>query len=65
MAAANFDLLEGQFSDGCGQVHWDGAEAGGDGSVRLLDVVDGEPGDRCGPLGIEKQQQAGEAASPT
>lgn len=27
MAAANLDLLECQFSDGCGQVHRDGAEA--------------------------------------
>ncbi|MEV0746620.1 hypothetical protein OG345_03115 [Streptomyces sp. NBC_01220] len=61
MAAANLDLLEGQFSDGCGQVYRDGAEADADHSVRLLHVVDGEPGDRCGPLGIEEQQQAGEA----
>lgn len=61
MAAANLDLLEGQFSDGCGKLDWDGAEADADGSVRLLDVVDGEPGDRGGPLGVEEQQQAGEA----
>ncbi|GAA1928747.1 hypothetical protein [Streptantibioticus ferralitis] len=61
MAAANLDLLEGQFSDGCGQVHRDGAEADADRSVRLLDMVDGEPGDRRGPLGIEEQQRAGKA----
>jgi len=32
-----------------------------DRSVRLFDVVDGEAGDRGGPLGIEEEQQAGEA----
>ncbi|CAM5258857.1 hypothetical protein SXANM310S_02564 [Streptomyces xanthochromogenes] len=61
MAAANRDLLEGEFSDGCGKLDRDGAEADADGSVGLLDVVDGEPGDRGGPLRIEEQQQAGEA----
>jgi hypothetical protein len=61
MAAANLDLLEGQVSDGCGQVHWDCAEADADRSACLLDVVDGEPGDRSGPLCIEEQQQADEA----
>jgi len=39
----------------------DGAKADADGSVGLLDVVDDEPGDRCGPLGVEQQQQASEA----
>ncbi|MFE6743176.1 hypothetical protein [Streptomyces tubercidicus] len=53
--------MEGQVGDGCGKLDRDGAEADVDGSVRLLDVVDGEPGDRRGPLGVEQQQQAGEA----
>ncbi|MFE2597335.1 hypothetical protein ACFXCZ_12635 [Streptomyces sp. NPDC059396] len=57
MAAANRDLLQGQVSDGCGKLDRNGAEADVDGSVRLLDVVDGEPGDRREPLGIEEQQQ--------
>ncbi|MET8563569.1 hypothetical protein ABZV75_24390 [Streptomyces flaveolus] len=56
MAAAYRDLLESQFSDGCGKLDRDGAEADADGSVRLLGVVDGEPGDGGGPLGIEEQQ---------
>lgn len=60
MAAADRDLLEGEFSNECWKFDRDGAEADADRSVRLLDVVDGEPGDRCGPLGIEAQQQAGE-----
>lgn len=47
MAAANRDLLKGKLSDGTGQVDGDGAEA--DCSVGLLDVVDSEPGDLCGP----------------
>lgn len=48
-------------ANGCGQAHRDGAEANVDGSVCLLDVVDvidGEPGERCGPLGVEEQRQA-------
>ncbi|MFJ9033492.1 hypothetical protein ACIRQP_34305 [Streptomyces sp. NPDC102274] len=62
MAAANLGLLERQFSDEYGKLDWDGAEANADRSVRLLDMVDGQPGDRCGPLGIdEEQQQSGEA----
>lgn len=61
MAAANCDLLEGQFSDGYGQLDRDGAEAYAGCSVCLFDVVDGESGDRRGPLGVEEQQQAGEA----
>ncbi len=61
MAAANGDLLEGQLSNGCGQLDRDGAEADADRPVRLLDVVDGETGDRCGPLGVEEQQQSGKA----
>lgn len=60
MAAAGRDLLEGQLSNGCGKVDRDGAEADADRSVRLLDLVHGEPGDRRGPLGVEEQQQAGE-----
>ncbi|MGP3987044.1 hypothetical protein [Streptomyces sp. 3N207] len=60
MTAANLGLSEGQFSNGCGKLDRDGAKANADSSVRLLDVVDGEPGDRRGPLGIEEQQQAGE-----
>lgn len=44
------------FSDGCGKFDRDGAGLDADGSVGLLDVVDGEPGDRGGPLGMEKQQ---------
>ncbi|MEU7599025.1 hypothetical protein AB0B79_39435, partial [Streptomyces sp. NPDC039022] len=59
MAPASRDLVEGELSDGAGQVDGDGAEADADGSVGLLDVVDGEPGDRRRPLGIEEQQQAG------
>jgi hypothetical protein len=43
MAAAERDLLECEFSDGCRECNRDGAEADADGSVRLLDVVDGEP----------------------
>ncbi|MFD4034771.1 hypothetical protein ACFWVP_30780 [Streptomyces sp. NPDC058637] len=61
MAAANLDLLEGQFSDGCRKLDRDRAEADADAAVRLVDVVDGEPGDRSGPLGIKEQQQASEA----
>ncbi len=61
MAASDRDLLKGQVGDRAGQVDGDGAEAEADGSVGLLDVVDGEPGDRSGPLGTEEQQQAGEA----
>ncbi|KPC86574.1 hypothetical protein ADL35_09780 [Streptomyces sp. NRRL WC-3753] len=61
MAAADRDLLEGRFGDGCRQLDRDGAEAEADCSVGLLDVVDGESGDRRGPLGIEEQQQADEA----
>lgn len=61
MAAANLDLVQGQFSDGCGKLDGDGAETATDACVCLLDVVAGEPGDRSGPLGIEEQQQAGEA----
>lgn len=56
------DLLEGQFSDGCGKFDRAGAEADADGFVRILDVVDDEPRDRGGPLSVEEQQQAGEAA---
>ncbi|MFB7076519.1 hypothetical protein [Streptomyces sp. NPDC056308] len=41
MAAANLDLLEGEFSDGCGKLDRDGAEADADDSVGLLNVVDG------------------------
>lgn len=62
MAAANRDLVEGQFSDGCGKLDRDGAELDADGSVGLRDVVDGEAEGRGGPLGIEEQQQDGEAA---
>lgn len=54
-------LVGGEFSDGCRRFDRDGAEVDADGSGRLLDVIDGEPGDRGGPLGIEEQQQAGEA----
>lgn len=61
MAAANRDLLKRQFSDGFGQIDRDIAEADANCSAGLLDVVDGEPRDRGGPLGIEEQQQAGEA----
>ena len=61
MAASGRDLLEGQFSEGCGKHDRDGAEADADGSVGLVDVIDGESGDRGGPLGVEEQQQAGEA----
>ncbi|MFD7064511.1 hypothetical protein [Streptomyces sp. NPDC059906] len=61
MAAANRDLLSGQISDGCGKLDRNGAEADAHGSVRLLDVVDGEPGHRRGPLGIEEQQQSCQA----
>ncbi|WP_159403856.1 hypothetical protein [Streptomyces sp. NRRL S-646] len=61
MAAVDRDLLEGEFSDGCRKFDRDGAEADADGSVRRLDVVDSEPLDRGGSLGIEEQQQAGEA----
>ncbi|WP_329536911.1 hypothetical protein OG568_50880 (plasmid) [Streptomyces sp. NBC_01450] len=50
MTAANLGLPEGQFSDECGKFDRDGAEADADSSVRLLDVVDGEPGDRRWPL---------------
>ncbi|MFJ3310418.1 hypothetical protein ACIPSA_47080 [Streptomyces sp. NPDC086549] len=52
MAAANRDLAEGQFSDGSRKLDRDGAEADADGSVGFLDVVDHEPADRCGPLGV-------------
>jgi hypothetical protein len=52
MAATDRDLLEGEFSDGCRKFDRDGAESDADGAVCLLDVVDGEPGDRGGPLGI-------------
>ncbi|MFH8983481.1 hypothetical protein [Streptomyces varsoviensis] len=61
VTAAGRDLLSGQGSDGCRKLDRNGAEADANGSVSLLDVVDGEPGDRGGPLGIEEQQQAGEA----
>ncbi|MEV7424223.1 hypothetical protein [Streptomyces sp. NPDC091212] len=44
VAAANCDLLEGQFSDGRGQVHRNGAEADADHSVRLLAVPTELPG---------------------
>jgi hypothetical protein len=54
--------LEGEFSDGCRKFDRDGAEVDADGSGRHLDVVDGEPRDCGGPLGIEEQQQASEAA---
>jgi hypothetical protein len=37
------------------------AEADSDLSVGPLDVADGEPGVRSGPLGLEKQQQPGGA----
>lgn len=52
MAAANRDLLLGQVSDGCGKLDLDDTEADADGSVRILDVVDGEPGDRRGPPAV-------------
>lgn len=58
MAAADRDLLSGQVSDGCGKLDRNGAEADANGALRLLDVVDGEPGARGGPLGIAEQQQA-------
>jgi hypothetical protein len=61
MAAADLDLVEGEFSDGCGKPDRDGAEVDADRSAGLLDAIDGEPGDRGGPLGIEEQQQPGEA----
>ncbi|MFJ2847778.1 hypothetical protein ACIPD2_40150 [Streptomyces griseofuscus] len=61
MAAADRNLVKGKLSDRAGQVDGDGAEAEADGSAGLFDVVDGEPGDRRRPLGIEEQQQAGEA----
>ncbi|MFB7919294.1 hypothetical protein [Streptomyces sp. NPDC056061] len=61
MAAAGRDLLSGQVSDWCGKLDRNGAEADANGSVRLLNVADGEARDRRGPLGIEKQQQSGQA----
>jgi hypothetical protein len=61
MTAADRDLLKGQLSDGAGQVDGDGSEADANGSVGLLDVIDGEPQDRRGSLGVEEQQQASEA----
>ncbi|MDH6523354.1 hypothetical protein M2163_000141 [Streptomyces sp. SAI-135] len=61
MAAADRDLSEGEFSDGCRKFDRDGAEVDADGSGRHLDVADGEPRDRGEPLGIEEQQQASEA----
>ncbi|MFD7105298.1 hypothetical protein [Streptomyces celluloflavus] len=61
MAAANHDLVEGQFGDGCGKLDWHGAEADAGCAVCLLDVVDGEPEDCSGSLDVEEQQQAGEA----
>ncbi|MEU7429188.1 hypothetical protein [Streptomyces sp. NPDC040750] len=63
MAAADRDLLESQFSHRCGKRNGDGAGANAHDSVSLLEVVDSEPGDRCGTLGIEEQQQVSEAAS--
>ncbi|MFE7045658.1 hypothetical protein ACFU9X_41530 [Streptomyces atratus] len=56
MAAANRDLSKGQFSERSGQVDRHVPEADADCSVSLFDVVEGEAGDRCGPLGIEEQQ---------
>ncbi|WP_301184569.1 hypothetical protein [Streptomyces niphimycinicus] len=40
MAAADRDLSEGQFSNGCGKLDRDGAEADADYFLRLLDVVE-------------------------
>lgn len=42
--------LEGEVSDGGREFDGDGAEVDAGACVRLLDVVDGEPGDRGGPL---------------
>ncbi len=42
-AAANRDLLQHQFSDMCGELDRDVAEADADGSVRSLDLVGGGP----------------------
>lgn len=60
VAATGGDLFHGQLRDGSRQGDCDVAEADAEHLVGLLDVVGGQPGDRCRPLCIEEQQQAGQ-----
>jgi hypothetical protein len=61
VAASGGDQVTGEAREGFGQHNGDRAEAKLDGGVAGVDVVDGESADCRGSLGVEQDQQPGDA----